>query len=159
MINSTIGLIHTIFALLAMVLGGVVLLKTKGNRTHIRIGYAYVVCMLALNGTAFAIYNFGGFSIFHGFALISLGALLGGMIPVIRKTKNWYPKHFYFMNWSVVGLYCAFWAETGTRLLEGRHFWWVVALASFGTAMVGMVIINRKAKQLFKQQSAQIPQH
>ncbi len=53
------------------------------------------------------------------------------------------------MNWSVVGLYCAFWAETGTRLLDGQHFWWVVALASFGTAMIGMILINKKAKALF----------
>lgn len=149
MIHSTIGLIHTIFALLAMVLGAVVLLKTKGTRIHVRIGYAYVVCMIGLNGTAFAIYNFGRFSIFHGFALISLGALLGGMIPVMRKSKNWYPKHFYFMNWSVVGLYCAFWSETGTRLLNGERFWWVVALATLATAMVGKVFIDKKAKVLF----------
>jgi len=53
------------------------------------------------------------------------------------------------MNWSVVGLYCAFRAETGTRLLDGQHFWWVVALASFGTAMIGMILINKKAKALF----------
>lgn len=150
MIHSTIGLIHTIFALLAMALGGVVLLKTKGTQSHVRIGYAYVVSMIGVNGTAFAIYNFGGFSIFHAFALISLGALLAGVIPAIRKSKGWYPRHFYFMNWSVVGLYCAFWSETGTRLLEGRHFWWVVALATLATAMVGMVIINRKAKVLFQ---------
>lgn len=149
MIHSTTGLIHTIFAILAMVFGGIVLLKVKGDKTHKVLGYIYVVCMLGLNATAFAIYNFGSFSIFHGFAVVSLAALSAGMIPVIKRTKNWYRKHFYFMNWSVVGLYCAFWAETGTRLLNGEHFWWVVALASFGTAMVGMVLINKKAKVLF----------
>ena len=149
MIHSTIGLIHTIFAVLAMILGGIVLLKLKGDKTHKRLGYAYVVCMLGLNGTAFAIYNFGSFSVFHGFAVISLGTLMAGMIPVLRKSSGWYHKHFYFMNWSVVGLYCAFWAETGTRLLDGQHFWWVVALASFGTAMIGMILINKKAKALF----------
>mgnify|MGYP007043426377 FL=1 len=34
MIHSTIGLIHTIFAVLAMILGGIVLLKLKGDKTH-----------------------------------------------------------------------------------------------------------------------------
>ena len=149
MIHSTTGLIHTIFAVLAMAFGAVVLLRTKGDLIHKRMGYAYVVCMLGLNGTAFAIYNFGGFSVFHGFAVVSLAALTAGMIPAIKRSKNWFRRHFYFMNWSVVGLYCAFWAETGTRLLEGQHFWWVVAFASFGTAMVGMVLINKKAKVLF----------
>lgn len=149
MIHSTVGLIHTIFAVLAMIFGGIVLLKIKGDKTHKVLGYIYVVSMLGLNGTAFAIYNFGGFSLFHGFALVSLAALMGGMIPILKKSKGWYKAHFFSMNWSVVGLYCAFWAETGTRLLQGQHFWWVVALASFGTAMVGMVLINRKAKVLF----------
>lgn len=60
MIHSTTGLIHTIFAVLAMAFGAVVLLRTKGDLIHKRMGYAYVVCMLGLNGTAFAIYNFGG---------------------------------------------------------------------------------------------------
>lgn len=81
--------------------------------------------------------------------MVSLAALTAGMIPAIKRSKNWFRRHFYFMNWSVVGLYCAFWAETGKRLLEGQHFWWVVAFASFGTAMVGMMLINKKAKVLF----------
>jgi uncharacterized membrane protein len=151
MVHSYLGLFHTLVALLAMLFGAIVLLRPKGTRRHKQLGYAYVICMVLLNGSAFGIYNFGGKpSLFHLFALISFATLLAGIIPAIRKSsKKWYQKHFYFMSWSVVGLYCAFWAETGTRLLDGRNFWWVVMIASMATAFVGMIIIKRKAKSLF----------
>jgi uncharacterized membrane protein len=150
-VYSYLGLFHTVVALLAMLFGAVVLLRPKGTQRHKQIGYAYVVSMVFLNVSAFGIYNFGGKpSLFHLFALISFATLLAGIIPAIRKTsKQWYRKHFYFMSWSVVGLYCAFWAETGTRLLNGKDFWWVVMIATIATSMIGLVLIKRKSRQLF----------
>lgn len=150
-VHSYLGLSHTLVALLAMLSGAIVLLRPKGTQRHKQIGYAYVISMVLLNVSAFGIYNFGGKpSLFHLFALVSFATLLAGIIPAIRKgSKSWYRKHFYFMSWSVVGLYCAFWAETGTRLLNGKDFWWVVMIASLTTAFVGMIIIKRKAKTLF----------
>lgn len=151
MVHSYLGLFHTLVAFLAMVLGAIVLLRPKGTQVHKQIGYAYVISMFLLNASAFGIYNFGGKpSLFHAFAIISLATLFAGLVPAIqRKSKGWYRSHFYFMSWSVVGLYCAFWAETGTRLLNGKDFWWVVMIATVATSMIGMVLINRKAKQLF----------
>ncbi|GHE58082.1 DUF2306 domain-containing protein [Roseivirga thermotolerans] len=151
MIHSTIGLFHTAMAFLAMATGATVIFMRKGTKRHKQWGYIYVTSMLLLNGSAFFIYNFGNRpSLFHLFALISLATLVAGIVPAItKKHKNWYPRHFYFMSWSVVGLYCAFWAETGTRLLNGQHFWWAVAIASTSTALVGKVFIDREAKKLF----------
>jgi len=148
-IHSTIGLFHTILAIIAMLTGAIVVLNKKGTTFHKRVGYSYVISMLLLNISSFFIINFGSFSLFHFFALLSLATVLGGIIPALRRTKNWYSYHFYFMSWSVVGLYCAFWSEVGTRFVKNmQEFWWAVAIATFLTAMIGYIIINKEAKKL-----------
>mgnify|MGYP000070717332 CR=1 FL=1 len=146
---STIGYIHLFFAVVSMITGLVVAFNTKGTRFHKRIGYVYVINMLLLNISSFFISNFNGFSIFHFFAIVSLVTILAGMYPVLKKTKNWLQKHYYFMAWSVVGLYCAFWSEVGTRFVGNmKQFWWAVAIATFLTAFIGAKIINKNAKRL-----------
>lgn len=148
-IHSTIGLLHTLTAILAMIFGLLVIFKKKGTKTHKRIGYAYTIMMILLNGTSFFIINFGGFSLFHFFSIMSLLTVVAGIVPAYRKSKGWYAKHFYFMSWSVVGLYSAFWAEIGTRFVGNmEQFWWMVALASGLTAFIGAIIINKQAKKL-----------
>ena len=148
-IHNSNGWFHTITAVLAMIFGTMVFIKTKGTSLHKLMGYMYVVCMLLLNISSFFIINFKGFSIFHFFALISLITVLGGIIPAIRRTPNWFGYHFYFMSGSVVGLYCAFWAEVGTRFVKNdAQFWWAVALATFITAGIGNIFIRRQAKKL-----------
>lgn len=147
--SSYLGLAHTVCAVTAMVFGLVVVFKPKGNIVHKRLGYAYVVAMLIMNITGFGIYNFGSLSLFHAFALVSLITLLAGVIPAMRRTKGWFKKHYFFMSWSVVGLYCAFWAEVGVRFFDMRYFWWVVMGASMLTGFIGMLIINKTAKRLF----------
>ena len=132
-----------------MIAGLVVVFNKKGTVFHKRMGYFYVVNMMLLNVSSFFIINFGGFSIFHFFALLSLTTILGGIIPAIRRTKNWYGYHFYFMSWSVVGLYCAFWSEVGTRFVKNMQaFWWAVVLASVATALIGNYFISKEAKKL-----------
>ncbi len=148
-IHSSIGGFHTLTAVFAMIAGLVVVFNKKGTKFHKRAGYFYVINMLLLNLSSFFIINFGGFSIFHFFALLSLATIIGGIIPAIRRSKNWYGYHFYFMSWSVVGLYCAFWSEVGTRFVKNmQEFWWAVALASIATALIGNYYINREARKL-----------
>lgn len=148
-IHSNIGWFHFVTAVLAMITGSIVLLNKKGTIFHKRIGYIYVTSMLLLNVSSFFIMSFGSFSLFHFFAIVSLVSVFGGMLPTIKKGKNWFGYHFYFMNWSVVGLFCAFWAEVGTRFVDNmKDFWWMVALATFITAFIGSRIINREAKKL-----------
>lgn len=121
-INSWIGLVHTIFAVLAMFFGTIVLLNKKGTKNHKLSGYVYVISMLILNISAFCIYNFGAISMFHFFALVSLITIAFGIISAIRRTQNWLRRHFYFMSWSVVGLYCAFWTEIRVRFFDMKYF-------------------------------------
>ena len=55
------------------------------------------------------------------------------------------------MSWSVVGLYCAFWSEVGTRFVKNmQDFWWAVAIATFLTAFVGALIIHKNKKKFLK---------
>ena len=148
-IHSNIGWFHFITAVLAMITGAIIVLNKKGTIFHKRIGYIYVVSMLLLNISSFFLMNFGGFSIFHFFAIISLFTIIGAMIPTLRRTKNWFGYHYYFMSWSVVGLYCAFWSEVGTRFATNiQQFWWLVAVATLLTVFIGSRIINREAKKL-----------
>lgn len=151
MIHATAGLIHLVSALLAMLTGSLVLLRPKSGLWHRRIGYVYVACMLVLNSTAFLIYHlFGRVGPFHILAIFSTLGLLGGMLPALfrHRVRNWLYWHYFFMNWSVVGLYAAFWAELLTRTLPMVQFWPVVVGATGVTAAVGSYLIRRHAAQL-----------
>ncbi len=148
---DTIGLIHFISAIGAMIFGIIPLMLEKGSRLHVRFGYIYVALMLILNISAFFIYKvLGTFGPFHVAAVISLLTLLGGIIPAVRKKpkKKWLEYHYEFMNWSVVGLYAAFWSETLTRFFPFSGFWIVVATATAITVAAGAYLIKSKKKQI-----------
>jgi uncharacterized membrane protein len=88
MFHSTVGLVHLISALLAMVAGAIVLLNPKGWQSHKRVGYDYVAFMGILNITAFMIYHlFGRFGPFHLAAIISMFGIIGGMLPVLFRQR------------------------------------------------------------------------
>lgn len=149
---STIGFLHLLFSIISMITGLIVILNTKGTKFHKKVGNVYVVNMLLLNISSFSISNFNGFSIFHFFAIVSLITILAGMYPVLKRSENWLQKHYYFMAWSVVGLYCAFWSEVGTRFVKNmQDFWWAVAIATFLTAFLGNYFIKKNAKKLTEQ--------
>jgi len=149
---STIGFLHLLFSIIFMITGLIVILNTKGTKFHKKVGNVYVVNMLLLNISSFFISNFNGFSIFHFFAIVSLITILAGMYPVLKRSENWLQKHYYFMAWSVVGLYCAFWSEVGTRFVKNmQDFWWAVAIATFLTAFLGNYFIKKNAKKLTEQ--------
>lgn len=115
--SSTIGLIHLIASVSALILGTMSLSLTKGTGLHKRIGYGYAVSMLILLATAFMLYNlFGRWGIFHWAAVISTVTLIGGMLPILFRYKNSVSHHLGFMYWSVMGLYGAFAAEVMVRI-------------------------------------------
>lgn len=117
-VSGTTGLIHLIVSIIALITGLLILITTKGTKTHKQTGYVYSVSMILVNLTAFMIYKlYGKFGIFHWFAIISCLTLFAGLYPVLtKKSKNYLLTHFTFMYWSVVGLYCAFMAEIFSRL-------------------------------------------
>lgn len=117
------GVIHLIAALASLLFGTGVLLLRKGTLRHKQAGYCYTVAMVVTLVTAFMIYRvFGGFGLFHAFAVISSLTLAAGMWPAFRRRGNWVLNHLAFMYWSVIGLYAATVSEILTRLPD-VHSW------------------------------------
>ena len=154
------GTIHLIVSIIAMISGMMVLCRPKGTKGHKQVGYLYVVAMLLVNLTAFMIYRlFGGFGIFHFFAIVSLLTLLAGMYPILtRKGRHYIFKHFNYMYWSVVGLYCAFCAELLTRIplffsLQNswKLFSFLVGISIFIVMLIATLIL-KKYKPLWQKQ-------
>jgi uncharacterized membrane protein len=143
LLSHPMGFIHVCFALLALIFGGIVLLKRKGNSTHRWIGRIYLVSMLALNITALLDYElFGRFGPFHWMALFSLATVIGGYWAVVRKNTNWKYRHAYFMVGSYVGLVAAAVAETATRI-PGWSFAPTVIISSVLVILVGVSLMMK----------------
>lgn len=105
-----INTVHTIFSVLAVITGGVVLLQPKGTRLHIRVGYAYVVSMFFCLFTSFFIFDlFGSFGAYHVLSIVSLVTIGLGMYFAIfgRNSKGWAIQHYMWMSYSFVGLIMA----------------------------------------------------
>ena len=144
---STLGWVHTAAAIAALVLGAAILLRTKGSRSHRRLGWTYVVSMVLLNVTALAIYRLtGSFGPFHAAAILSLASIAGGIVPAVRRlpATTWVERHYWWMTYSYLGLVAAAVAEVATRV-PGITFWWTVVLASLAVFAVGAPIIRRRA--------------
>ncbi len=130
LIGDSVGLVHLISGIFALVLGGLVIILKKGTKIHKKVGYFYVFSMIVLIISSFGIYRlFGKFGLFHFFSLISTTTLLLGILPMLKKVRT--PKdveiHFKRMYWSVVGLYSAFAAESFVRIPKFGGFWSAVA--------------------------------
>lgn len=166
---STLGWVHTVFAVVAMAAGGVVFLLPKGTRWHRTLGHLYGTAMLGLIATAFAIYDlFGGFGPFHVAAVASLVTLAPGLGSVLlrRPRTRWLDWHAGWMVGSYIGLMCAFAAETTTRVVMPAAapllppevlptvFWASVALASGAAGALG----GRLARRYLTRSIARTPE-
>jgi len=143
--SGFIGTLHLSVSIIAMLTGILVLSMKKGTKKHKQIGYVYVVEMLLVNLTAFLIYRlFGGYGIFHFFAIASLLTLFAGMYPILkRNTKNYIFRHFNYMYWSVIGLYCTFCAEVLTRIpsyLSIQNNWLLFSILTGVSIAIVMLI-------------------
>jgi len=165
-IQGSLGIIHTVTSVLALVFGGLVLKKSKGTVFHKKLGYIYVINMLILNFSAMGITNMtGSMGLFHIFIIFSLPTTLAAMyFPLFaRKNRNWMRKHFEFMYWSYVGLIAAFIAEVVVRIpalllySEGSVQEFSASPSSFvyaavilgGVMVVAEILFRRYCRQLF----------
>ncbi len=117
---NLLGVVHTVFAVVAIVAGGTVVLLPKGTRWHRTLGHLYATAMIGLIVTAFSIYRlFGGLGPFHFAALVSLVTLVAGMGSALfrRPRGRWIEFHAAWMSWSYIGLMAAFAAELLTRVV------------------------------------------
>jgi uncharacterized membrane protein len=163
----SLGWTHTVAAVAALVAGAAVLLTRKGTRRHRQLGWAYVVSMLLLNGTALLIYRlFGRFGPFHAGAVFSFVTVVAGTAAAVgaRRARarrdavgraRALERHYQWMTWSYVGLAAAAVSEIATRMPalrprpgQGLAFGVTVALATLLVLAVGAQLIRRHRSAL-----------
>ncbi len=145
---------HGILGAIALVTGLLILLLRQGTRLHKRIGKVYVAAIYLLCFTSFFIFElFGRYGVFHIFSMVSIGAVTAGVIPLLRKEKDWYKRHFENMLWSYFGLVLAtcshffgsvfvFFKSHGTSVLIT---WIATAAIVWGIPhLIGIPLIVRK---------------
>jgi uncharacterized membrane protein len=112
-----LGWIHIGSALVALVLGGFIVLSRKGTRIHQRVGLTYMAAMLLLNLSALSIYDMTGhFGPFHAGAVFSLFCVVMGVSAPILRKGDWLNRHYRWMGWSYFGLLAAGFAEAVVRV-------------------------------------------
>ena len=147
-----VGWVHLISSIISLITGTWIVLTKKATQLHKRIGYIYVFAMIIVIITSFMIYRlFNGFGIFHGFAILSTIALVGGMLPMLKKnrTAKDLEQHATVMGWSVVGLYCAFISETCSRI-QFDYAMIVLGLGCGLTCTLGNYLINKTKDKYIK---------
>ena len=147
-LGHPLGLAHLIVAVAALVAGTVVVLTTKGTRRHVISGRVYLLTMLAVNASAFMIYElYSGFGLFHWAATFSLITVLAGYVSARRRNPGWKIRHAYFMSGSYVGLLAALAAELLTRT-PWMPFLWAVGVASAFVMVIGLYVMFRVIPRL-----------
>ncbi len=148
---STLGVIHTVFGITALLAGTAVVFIRKGGRWHRTLGHVYLTSMVSLNVVSLFIYNlFGHFGPFHWLAASSLFTLLLGMVPAFtrRPKGRWIEKHAAFINGSFVGLVAATAAEITSRIPGTEDaFGLVVGGTSALVIVIGAALIHRTLPQ------------
>jgi len=144
--TSITGFVHLFAALLALASGAAVVLRTKGDRTHVATGRLYLVSMVALNVSSLSIFRItGDFGPFHAGALLSLGTLAIGIGAVRRRVRPAIYLHGYCMLWSYLGLAAAAVSEIATHMLG-----WAPSMGVVGTSLAvfvagGLIVHTRGA--------------
>ena len=156
---STLGAVHLMSSLVAIVVGAIVMLMRKGTRWHRTWGHAYFWAMLSTVVTSLFLYRMTGRAgPFHVAAVIGGLTLIAGMWSVLGRVpkKNWIEAHATWMAWSYVGLMAAFVAETLSRFampmlvdyLQANSlvgaFWGIVAVGSFSAGAAGWWLIKTR---------------
>jgi uncharacterized membrane protein len=149
MIGNSFGAIHFSSAIVALVVGAIVLGARKGTAFHRIIGAGYIAAMLFLNASALAVYRLTGhFEPFHALALVSAATILRGILPALRRRQGWLMAHYANMAWSYIALLAAACSEVVLRLSRGAgvltHPWQVVVSGlaiAVVFVMVGMIML------------------
>lgn len=158
MFDSGIGFVHTVCAIIALFIGGLVVVFGKGTRRHKFLGYIFVSAMVLMNVTALFTQSIYAFGPFHWMAIGSLlFVIVGVCAPVFFRTnQNWLMIHYDLMLWSYVGLVAALFSEIAVRVpavgqvIGGDTLFWVLVIASsLLTFLIGGFLIVRNRRRYF----------
>lgn len=152
--SHSLGLVHLLMAIAAMLFGAAVIFSRKGTRKHRWMGRCYVAMMFGLNGTALLNYElYGRFGPFHWMVLASLATVMAGFLPAWRKAPGWIYRHAYFMAWSYVGLMAAAVAEVASRV-PGWSFGTSVVVSSIVVIVAGFLVMQKTIPHAISASSA-----
>ena len=107
---TLLGGTHFALALACLAFGVIIFVNKKGTQLHRRLGIAYLVGMLTVNGTALLTHEEAiRMGPFHWLALLSLSTLAAGTVHLVLKRPEgaWVDFHAYYFCWSYVGLLAA----------------------------------------------------
>lgn len=147
--------IHTIFSVMALLVGAYIFFIKKGTSKHKILGYIYSLSMLALIVSSFWIFElWGSFGIYHIMSLVSFITLMIGLsFPLLfRHLSYWYIQHYIWMSYSYVGLLMA----------GGSHIFrlfpdtpsWILMLILWGLPyIVGSILIFSNLNKVKANQS------
>ena len=115
------GGLHFGFALIALVLGAIMLMRPKGTKSHRILGTAYVIFMVVINVSALSMHEISGqMTLFHAFAILSLATLTPGYVCILlykrRRHPLWLELHRQFITWSYFGLVAAGVWQVGLKI-------------------------------------------
>ena len=104
--------LHFACALIALLLGPVIMLRPKGTAAHRWAGRVWALSMIVLNVSALSMYDLSGRpNIFHGFAVVSLVTLGFALWGIRQYARTNEPRslrlHQHCMVWAYFGLFMA----------------------------------------------------
>jgi len=97
---TLLGWFHTIVGVVALISGFYTIFKYKVISLEEPTGKLYLISTLIVAGSALGIYNQGGFGIAHMLAVLTLIALLGGVIMEKGKLFGSFSKYFQALGYT-----------------------------------------------------------
>tara|TARA_B100000686_G_scaffold330620_1_gene393102 strand:+ start:1784 stop:2269 length:486 start_codon:yes stop_codon:yes gene_type:complete len=97
---TLLGWFHTIVGVVALISGFYTIFKYKLISLEEPSGKLYLISTLIVAGSALGIYNQGGFGIAHMLAVLTLIALLGGVIMEKGKLFGSFSKYFQALGYT-----------------------------------------------------------
>ena len=97
---TLLGWFHTIVGVVALISGFYTIFKYKVISLEELTGKLYLISTLIVAGSALGIYNQGGFGIAHMLAVLTLIALLGGVIMEKGKLFRSFSKYFQALGYT-----------------------------------------------------------
>lgn len=161
-VHSIQGATHLIASIIGLLVGAYLLIAAKGTNMHRTLGKLFSYSLIIVNVSALFIYDFNDGSIgpFHYLIPVSLGFLMYGWIPMLRKkkAKNYMYQHIIGMVGASLGLWAAgateyFVREVATDqmdkgLLILYSFMISVPFAILITILITVYIGREKAKRM-----------
>ena len=87
---TPMGVLHTVVGILALVAGFIMLWQHKRMSYRLKSGQVYLLATLITAASSLTIFNHGGFNVAHGLGVLTILAVLAGV--VVEKTvlfRSW----------------------------------------------------------------------